>query len=250
MAAALPDGAYHWRLRICPACRYNRTPRYPPAALGLTMIRSYQNEFLDFAIGAGALRFGEFKLKSGRSSPYFFNTGLFNTGGRLAQLGRFYAHAVLDSGLQFDMVYGPAYKGIPLAASVTIALADHHKRDVPYAFNRKEAKDHAEGGMIVGSPLQGRVLIIDDVISAGLSIGESVEIIQGSGASAAGAVIALDRQERGSGTASAVAEAETRYGLRIASIVTLDTLVHYLTSHPEQRQQLEAIRAYRALYGA
>lgn len=214
------------------------------------MIRSYQNEFLDFAISAGALRFGEFKLKSGRSSPYFFNTGLFNTGARLAQLGRFYAHAILDSGLQFDMVYGPAYKGIPLAASVTIALADHHGRDVPYSFNRKEAKDHAEGGMIVGSPLQGRVLIIDDVISAGLSIGESVEIIQGAGASAAGAVIALNRQERGSGTTSAVAEAETRYGLRIASIVTLDTLVHYLASHPEQRQHLEAIRAYRALHGA
>ncbi len=214
------------------------------------MIRSYQNEFLDFAINSGALRFGEFKLKSGRCSPYFFNTGLFNTGGRLAQLGRFYAHAIQDSRLQFDMIYGPAYKGIPLAASVAIALADRHGRDVPYAFNRKEAKDHAEGGIIVGAPLQGRVLIVDDVISAGISIGESVEIIRGSGATAAGAVIALNRQERGLGTVSAVAEAETYHGLRIASIVTLDTLVHYLASHAEQRQYLEAIRAYRALYGA
>ena len=214
------------------------------------MIRSYQKEFLDFAVSSGALRFGEFKLKSGRSSPYFFNTGTFNTGGRLAQLGRFYAHAILDSGLQFDMIFGPAYKGIPLAAAVTIALADHHGRDVPYAFNRKEAKDHAEGGIIVGSPLQGKVLIIDDVISAGISIGESVEIIRAAGASAAGAVIALNRQERGFGTSSAVAEAESRYDLRITSIVTLDTLVQYLTSNPAQRQHLDAIRSYRALYGA
>lgn len=214
------------------------------------MIRDYQKDFLDFAVSSGALRFGEFKLKSGRCSPYFFNTGLFNTGSRLAQLGRFYAHAILDSGLQFDMIYGPAYKGIPLAASVTIALADHHGRDVPYAFNRKEAKDHAEGGLIVGSPLQGGVLIVDDVISAGISVGESVEIIRDAGAFAAGVVISLNRQERGFGTVSAVAEAETRYRLKIASIVTLDTLVDYLASQPELRQHVDAIRAYRALYGA
>ncbi len=218
--------------------------------MGLKMIRGYQKEFLDFAVSSGALRFGEFTLKSGRCSPYFFNTGLFNTGHRLAQLGRFYAHAILDSGLQFDMIYGPAYKGIPLAASIAIALADHHGRDVPYAFNRKEAKDHAEGGMIVGSPLQGAVLIVDDVISAGISIGESVEIIRSAGAFAAGVVIALNRQERGFGTVSAVAEAETRYGLRIASIITLDTLVDYLASDAVLHRHLEAIRAYRTLYGA
>ncbi len=213
------------------------------------MIRNYQKEFLDFAISSGALRFGQFVLKSGRISPYFFNTGLFNTGGRLAQLSRFYAQAILDSRLPFDMVFGPAYKGIPLAAGVAIALADHHGRDVPYAFNRKEAKDHGEGGIIVGSPLQGQVLIVDDVISAGTSIGESTAIIQAAGAHASGAIVSLNRQERGSGTSSAVADTEKRYGLKIASIVTLDTLVTYLEAIPEQRQYLEAIRSYRAQYG-
>lgn len=214
------------------------------------MIRGYQKEFLDFAIGAGALRFGDFTLKSGRRSPYFFNTGLFNTGGRLAQLGRFYAHAILDSNLQFDMLYGPAYKGIPLVAAAAIGLADHHGRDVPYAFNRKEAKDHAEGGVIVGSPLRGRVLIIDDVISAGLSIGESADIIRNAGASTAGVVIALNRQERGSGNASAVTEVEARYGLRVASIVTLETLISYLAEKHEAQPHLQAVCAYRDTYGA
>ncbi|MHB8453443.1 MAG: orotate phosphoribosyltransferase [Acidiferrobacterales bacterium] len=213
-------------------------------------MRSYQSEFLDFAIGAGALGFGQFKLKSGRQSPYFFNTGSFNTGARLAQLGRFYAHAILDSGLKFDMLYGPAYKGIPLVAAAAIALADQHGRDVPYAFNRKEAKDHAEGGINVGSPLQGEVLIIDDVISAGLSIGESTDIIRRAGAITAGVVIALNRQERGAGKNSAVAEVESRYGLKVASIVTLDTLVDYLSGKREAYSHLEAIRAYRDDYGA
>ncbi len=214
------------------------------------MIRSYQKEFLDFAIGAGALRFGDFTLKSGRRSPYFFNTGLFNTGGRLAQLGRFYAHAIVDSGLEFDMLYGPAYKGIPLVAATAIALADQHGRDVPYAFNRKEAKDHAEGGIIVGSALNGRVLVVDDVISAGLSIGESADIIKRAGASMAGVVIALNRQERGTGNVSAVAEVEARYDIRVASIVTLETLITYLSGNHETLPHLQAVRAYRDSYGA
>src|SRR4030065_668315 len=161
------------------------------------MIQAYQKEFLDFAIAADVLRFGQFTLKSGRNSPYFFNTGLFNTGDKLARLGRFYAQAILHSGLDFDMLYGPAYKGIPLACTAAIALADRHGRDVPYAFNRKEAKKHAEGGIIVGAPLQGKVLSIDDVISAGLSVGESIDIIQADGATPAGGGVAPNSPERG-----------------------------------------------------
>jgi orotate phosphoribosyltransferase len=212
-------------------------------------MQTYQKEFLDFAIASGVLRFGEFTLKSGRISPYFFNTGLFNTGGRLARLGRFYAHAIVDSGLAFDMLYGPAYKGIPLVSAAAIALADRHQQDVPYAFNRKEAKKHAEGGIIVGAPLSGRVLIVDDVISAGLSVGESVDNIRNAGATPAGVVIALNRLERGQGTQSAVGEVEERYGLRVASIVTLETLITYLADRHESRAHLEAIRAYRVTYG-
>jgi len=160
-------------------------------------MQTYQQEFLDFAIDVGVLRFGEFTLKSGRISPYFFNSGLFDTGASLARLGRYYAQAIINSGIEFEMIYGPAYKGIPLAASLAIALADKHDRDVPYCFNRKEAKDHGEGGLIVGAPLKGRVLIIDDVISAGTSVRESVDIIRAAGATPAGVIIALDRQERG-----------------------------------------------------
>jgi orotate phosphoribosyltransferase len=212
-------------------------------------MQTYQKEFLDFAIAAEVLRFGQFTLKSGRISPYFFNTGLFNTGDRLARLGRFYAQAILHSGLVFDMVYGPAYKGIPLACTTAIALAEQHGRDVPYAFNRKEAKKHAEGGIIVGAPLLGKVLIVDDVISAGLSVGESVEIIHQSGAAPAGVVIALNRQERGHADVSAVKEVEQRYQLRVTSIVTLDTLITYLEEKHEAHPHLAAIRAYRAEYG-
>ncbi len=209
----------------------------------------YQKEFLDFAIAADVLRFGQFTLKSGRISPYFFNTGLFNTGDRLARLGRFYAQAILHSELDFDMLYGPAYKGIPLACATAIALADQHGRDVPYAFNRKEAKKHAEGGNIVGAPLQGKVLIIDDVISAGLSVGESIDIIHQAGATPAGVVIALNRMERGHAEISAVKEVEQRHLLRVTSIVTLDTLVAYLEEKHEVRAHLTAIRAYRTKYG-
>lgn len=212
-------------------------------------MQSYQREFLDFAIAEGVLRFGEFKLKSGRMSPYFFNTGLFQSGKSLARLGPFYAQAIVDSGLPFDMLFGPSYKGIPLAVATAIAFAEHHGRDMPYAFNRKEAKAYAEGGIIVGHPLQGRVLIIDDVISSGLSVQESVNIIRAAGAAPAGVAIALDRKERGQGTASAVQEVERMHGLRVASIVTLDTVVEYLSERHTARGDVEAIAAYRARYG-
>jgi len=212
-------------------------------------MQDYQREFLDFAIDVGVLRFGEFTLKSGRVSPYFFNSGLFNTGGSLARLGRYYAQAVQDSAIDFNMIYGPAYKGIPLASSLAIALADHHGRDLPYAFNRKEAKDHGEGGVIVGAALTGGVLIVDDVISAGTSVRESVEIIQAAGATPAGVVIALDRQERGQGETSAIQEVERDYGLQVASIVGLDDLEAYLGESSEMADRLVAIRNYRAKYG-
>ena len=213
------------------------------------VIKDYQREFLDFCLATGVLRFGEFTLKSGRVSPYFFNAGLFNTGRSLARLGWFYAQAIRHAGIEFDMLYGPAYKGIPLACSTAIALAEHFERDVPYAFNRKEAKRHAEGGIIVGHPLQGRVLIIDDVISAGISVGESVDIIRQAAATPAGVVIALNRQERGQGSLSAVAEVEASWKIQVAAIATLDTLVAYLGEQRESRQHLAAIEAYRAQYG-
>jgi len=212
-------------------------------------MHNYQREFLDFAIDIGVLRFGEFTLKSGRVSPYFFNSGLFNTGASLARLGRYYAQAVTASNIEFDMIYGPAYKGIPLASTLAIALADHHDRDMPYCFNRKEAKDHGEGGTIVGAPLEGRVLIIDDVISAGTSVRESVDIIQAAGAIPAGVVIALDRQERGKGETSAIQEVERDYGLMVASIVGLKELIEYLAEQAGQDEALAAIRAYQQEYG-
>jgi len=212
-------------------------------------MQSYQQEFLDFALDTGVLRFGEFTLKSGRKSPYFFNAGLFNTGAALARLGRFYAQAIVDSGIEFDLLFGPAYKGIPLAAVTAAALYDYHGRNVPWAFNRKEAKDHGEGGVIVGHPMQGRVLIIDDVITAGTAIRESVEIIQAQKASLAGVVIALDRQERGKGERSAIQEVEAEYGVPVAAIVRLEHLVGYLDGRPESAASLEAIRDYRREYG-
>jgi orotate phosphoribosyltransferase len=212
-------------------------------------MRDYQRNFLDFAIGRGVLRFGEFKLKSGRISPYFFNAGLFDSGAALARLGRCYATAIVDAGLKFDALFGPAYKGIPLVATVAVALAEQHGRDVPWCFNRKEAKDHGEGGLIVGAPLKGRALIVDDVITAGTAIRETMHILTAHGATPAGVVIALDRRERGQGEWSAVQEVERAHYIAVTSIVNLDDVVAYLAERPEYAGQLEKMRDYRARYG-
>lgn len=208
----------------------------------------FTQEFIQFAIQKQVLRFGEFKTKAGRLSPYFFNAGLFNDGESLMRLGEFYAAAILKSGIQFDMLFGPAYKGIPLAATIVIALA-RQSRNVPYAFNRKEAKDHGEGGTIVGAPLQGRVLIVDDVISAGTSVRESVDLIQANGAQPCGVAIAIDRQERGLSALSAVQEVEKTNGIPVCSIANLETLIKYLQNQPGMAQNLLAIQAYRNEYG-
>jgi len=212
-------------------------------------MQPYKKEFLEFAIQAGVLRFGEFTLKSGRTSPYFFNAGLFNTGRHLARLGRFYAQAIIDSGTSFDVLFGPAYKGIPLAAATGIALADHHNLNIPYCFNRKETKDHGEGGNLVGAPLQGDILIIDDVITAGTAIRESLAIIDKAGARAAAVVIALDRQERGQGECSAIQEVEQNLGLKVTSIIKLEEVQEFLTDKPEFSASLQAINSYREQYG-
>jgi orotate phosphoribosyltransferase len=212
-------------------------------------MKDYQKAFLEFAIDQDVLRFGEFTLKSGRVSPYFFNAGLFNTGGALARLGRYYAQAIVDSGIEFDVLFGPAYKGIPLAAATAVALYDHHGMDVPYSFNRKEAKEHGEGGNIVGAALEGRILVIDDVITAGTAIRESVEIINANNAELCGVVISLNRQERGKGEISAIQEVEQNYGIQVASIVALEDLVTYLGEQSGQDEALKAIEAYRAEYG-
>ncbi len=212
-------------------------------------MKTYQQDFLDFAIGQGVLRFGEFTLKSGRISPYFFNAGLFQTGSALSRLGKFYAQAIVDSGVQFDMLFGPAYKGIPLAAATAIALYEHHGKDYPYAFNRKEAKDHGEGGTIVGAPLQGRVLVIDDVMTAGTAIRESANIVAAHGATLASVAISLDRQERGTGTQSAVQEVEALYGISVISIVGLNEVINHVDSHLHDAALLSNVQAYRTQYG-
>lgn len=212
-------------------------------------MQDYQREFLDFAIARGVLRFGEFTLKSGRISPYFFDAGLFDSGLSLARLGRCYAQAIVQSGLDFQMLFGPAYKGIPLVAATAIALADHHQRDLPWCFNRKEAKDHGEGGTLVGAPLQGKVLIIDDVITAGTAIRESMRLLKVHNAWPVGVVIALDRQERGQGTLSAIQEVERTYGMPVISIVRLEDVVEYLTEKSAYSRYLTPIRTYRERYG-
>ncbi len=212
-------------------------------------MQDYQRGFIEFAIAQGALLFGEFKLKSGRLSPYFFNSGKFDDGAAIAGLGRYYAAAIVNSGIVFDMLYGPAYKGIPLAVATAIALHDEHGVNVPFAFNRKEAKQHGEGGIIVGHALKGRALIIDDVISAGTSVRESVEIIHQAGARVAGVAISLDRQERGTDGRFAIEEVETTYGISVANVVNLGTLIEYLTEQPDMKAALERIRAYQREYG-
>ncbi|MEQ4504689.1 orotate phosphoribosyltransferase, partial [Pseudomonas sp.] len=196
-------------------------------------MQAYQRDFIRFAIDRGVLRFGEFTLKSGRTSPYFFNAGLFNTGSALAQLGRFYAAAVVESGIAFDVLFGPAYKGIPLASATAVALAEHHDRDLPWCFNRKEAKAHGEGGSLVGSPLAGNVLIIDDVITAGTAIREVMQIIKDQNATAAGVLIALNRQERGNGELSAIQEVERDFGIPVVSIVSLNQVLEFLADDPQ-----------------
>ena len=213
-------------------------------------MQDYQRDFINFSIATDVLRFGSFTLKSGRQSPYFFNAGLFNTGATLARLGRFYAQAIVASGIQFDMLFGPAYKGIPLAAVTAIALAEQHGIDLPYAFNRKEEKDHGEGGSIVGAPLSGRVLIIDDVITAGTAIREALQIIHAAGAEPVGVAIALDRQERGTGDRSAIQEVEQDLGLAVAPIIRLNDLIDFLATDPDREVQLGDVSDYRQHYGA
>ena len=219
-------------------------PALPPP-----MLQPHQRAFLDLAIQRGVLRFGEFTLKSGRSSPYFFNLGRIDSGAALATVGEAYAAAAVQSGLPFDMLFGPAYKGIPLAAACAISLARARDRDVPWAYNRKEAKDHGEGGVLVGAPLQGRVLIVDDVITAGTAVRESLKIIRDAGARPAGVLVALDRQERGSGALSATQELIAEEGVPVISIVGLSDVMEFAGSHPQLAGERERMAAYRSRYG-
>ncbi len=212
-------------------------------------MKAFQQAFIEFAIARGVLKFGEFTLKSGRKSPYFFNAGLFNRGGDLAKLGRYYADALTDAGIDFDVLFGPAYKGIPIATTTAVALADHHDMDVPYCFNRKEAKAHGEGGNLVGSPLEGKVMLVDDVITAGTAIRESMTLIEANTASLAGVLIALDRQERGTGELSAIQEVERDYNTKVVSIVSLNDVVTYLRSAGGYDEAISAIETYRENYG-
>ena len=207
----------------------------------------YQKDFIVYALDCGVLKFGEFELKSGRTSPYFFNTGLFNTGGQLGKLGQFYAQALIQSGIHPDILYGPAYKGIPLVSATSIAYAQLTVTDIPFAFNRKEAKDHGEGGLLVGAPLQGKVVILDDVITAGTSVRESVDIINQAHAIPAGVLIALDRQEKGQNDTSAIAEIEEQFNMPVISIITLADIVEYLTANASE--QVNKIKDYQQLYG-
>ena len=212
-------------------------------------MKAFQRDFIEFAIARGVLKFGEFTLKSGRVSPYFFNAGLFNRGGDLAKLGRFYANALVDAGVEFDVLFGPAYKGIPIATTTVVALADSHGQDVPYCFNRKEAKTHGEGGNLVGSPLSGKVMLVDDVITAGTAIRESMTLIEQQQASLSGVLIALDRQERGKGELSAIQEVERDFNTQVISIVSLADVVAYLSENGGHEAQINGINAYRERYG-
>ena len=212
-------------------------------------MKDYQKEFIEFAIEKQVLKFGEFTLKSGRISPYFFNAGLFNTGRDLARLGRFYAAALQDSGIAYELLFGPAYKGIPIATTTAVALSNDYDLDVPYCFNRKEAKTHGEGGSLVGSELTGKIMLVDDVITAGTAIRESMDIINANNAQLAGVLIALDRQEKGKAELSAIQEVERDYDAKVISIVQLADVVSYLETLPEMQQHLQSVKAYRAKYG-
>ena len=212
-------------------------------------IEDNKRRFIQLAMANDVLRFGEFTLKSGRTSPYFFNAGLFNTGKALAELGGCYARVIVDQQLEFDVLFGPAYKGIPLVASIAVALSRDHDLDLPYAFNRKEVKDHGEGGSIVGADVHGRVLIVDDVITAGTAIREAVDIIAAEGGATASILIALDRQERGQGELSAIQEVQRDFGVAVHSIITMADLIAYIETEDAYRQYLDAMRAYRDEYG-
>ena len=210
----------------------------------------YQKDFIRFSLNCGVLKFGEFKLKSGRTSPYFFNTGLFNTGMRLGKLGQYYAQALNHSGIQADVLYGPAYKGIPLVSATSIAYAQLTNQDIPFAFNRKETKDHGEGGLLVGSPLQGNVVILDDVITAGTSARESIEIITTADATPAGILIALDRQEQGLNEISIIQELKQNHHIPVIAIISLADIIEFITNSPEYKIYIEAIELYQQTYGA
>lgn len=212
-------------------------------------MKAFQKDFLDFAIQQGVLKFGEFTLKSGRTSPYFFNAGLFQTGASLSKLSHFYAQAIVESGLAFDMLFGPAYKGIPLVSTIAMALYEQHGKDYPYAFNRKEAKAHGEGGNIVGAPLQGRVLIVDDVITAGTAIREAADIVANNGAELAGVAISLDRQEKGQSQHSAVQEVQENYGINVINIVTLPDVIKHVAESVNDSAILNSVQSYREKYG-
>ena len=212
-------------------------------------MKDHRREFIELALDLDVLRFGSFTLKSGRTSPYFFNAGLFNTGERLAALGRSYAAAIVDADIEFDVLLGPAYKGIPIAAATAVALAEHHGQDVPWCFNRKEAKDHGEGGLIVGSALAGRALVVDDVITAGTAIREVQQVVAAEGAEIAGVVVAVDRQERGTGPLSAIEEVERDLGVTVTSIITLGDIIEFIDETGRHAEHLDAIRDYRAEYG-
>ncbi|MFQ0999632.1 orotate phosphoribosyltransferase [Gilliamella sp. ESL0232] len=213
-------------------------------------MKSYKSEFIEFALNRQALKFGEFTLKSGRKSPYFFNAGLFNTGKDLALLGRFYAAALMDANLEYDVIFGPAYKGIPIVSSTVVALSEHHNVDIPYCFNRKEAKDHGEGGNLVGSSIyQQRVMLVDDVITAGTAIRESMKILADNQSKLAGVLICLDRQEKGRGELSAIQEIKQTYHCNVISIITLDDLIQYLYKDPARKDQVMQVEAYRSEFG-
>jgi orotate phosphoribosyltransferase len=212
-------------------------------------MKAFQKDFLDFSIQQGVLKFGQFTLKSGRVSPYFFNAGLFQTGSALSKLSHFYAQAIIESELEFDMLFGPAYKGIPLVSTIAMALYEQHGQDYPYAFNRKEVKTHGEGGNIVGAPLQGRVLIVDDVMTAGTAIREAADIVATQGANLAGVAISLDRQEKGQGEYSAVQEVQQAYNIDVINIVSLPDVIGHMTISQYDQKTLNAVQAYRAKYG-